>query len=229
MKQATWVLWGVPLLVFLLIAPFTPWIDLQVADFFYGEEGFIKQSDSHHSFFSLLYKYGNLPGQILSLLAVALFAGSFFFPAWKKWRRGALVVALTAFIGAGILVSGVFKEVWGRARPRQIERFGGIEPFRPFYSPIFSTGGSPYKSFPSGHATMGFLFLSLAFVGAREKSRFLYVMGIVLGLGGGVLLSYVRMAQGGHFFSDILAAGLLMWLVALVCCHLVYAYCRDPH
>jgi membrane-associated PAP2 superfamily phosphatase len=70
------------------------------------------------------------------------------------------------------------------------------------------------KSFPSGHSTCGFYFLCLYFAGRRTSSRLLQALGLGIGLGYGILLSVVRIVQGGHFISDCLFAALLMWEVA---------------
>ena len=95
--------------------------------------------------------------------------------------------------------------------------FGGPFPFRPFYKPEISINRDEgQKSFPSGHATMGFYFLSLVLVGRRYKNSPLLYSGVILSIfwGGGLMI--VRIAQGGHFLSDTIASALIMWLVALL-------------
>lgn len=214
--------WWLPLLLFVLLAPFTPWIDLAVSTYFYEPDGFVPLEDPEHPVMTALYDFGELPGQLIGALAIVVALGSYLKPSWRQWRNPALIMALTFTIGAGLLINVLFKEYWGRPRPKKIEQFGGTETFRPFYSPLWKQPGKPFKSFPSGHASMGFLFLSIGLVGWYERRRALYIGGMAFGLIAGISLSYVRLAQGAHFFSDVLASALIMWLVAVAACRLVY-------
>ena len=125
-------------------------------------------------------------------------------------------MSLTFLLGSGLISYVLCKEGLVRPRPYKIEQFGGTLPFFPCYSP----GVRPFctlpkiectKSFPSGHATSGFYFLSLFFVGRRAKKKWLERGGLLFGLLFGLLLSLARILQGGHFFSDVLFAALIMW------------------
>lgn len=153
----------------------------------------------------------------MGLAAAALFSLSYLFPSLRAWRKAALALLLTLLLAAGGVYLG-FKVFWGRARPIQLAAFGGGEAFQPYYLPQWGVG----KSFPSGHATMGFYYLSLFFTGMRTHNRTLAVAGIVLGLGLGGLFSLLRMAQGGHFLTDTLFAGYFVWSAALFVDWLVF-------
>lgn len=219
--------WWLPLLLFALFMPFSARIDLQIASYLYGSEGFYKQADPRHPIYSMLFSYGEIPGWVLGIGAAAVLVLSFLYPLFWRYRRAACVITLTFLIGAGLLVNVLLKEYWGRPRPKQLVQFGGTEAFRPFYSPIWNHRTDQFKSFPSGHATMGFLFLSLGLVGRYEQKRWLYVTGMAFGVIFGSVLSYTRLIQGGHFFTDVLAAGFLMWLLAILICRVVYGVHRD--
>ncbi|MCE2981992.1 MAG: phosphatase PAP2 family protein, partial [Parachlamydia sp.] len=99
---------------------------------------------------------------------------------------------------------------WGRPRPRQVQAFGGTHPFIPFYQPSFHAL-ERFKSFPSGHSSMGFYFFSLVFLGRQQRNKKLVQCGWGMALGLGAALSLARIAQGGHFLSDTLFSGLIMW------------------
>ncbi len=107
-------------------------------------------------------------------------------------------------IGPGILVNALLKEHWGRARPSQIVEFGGHAHFSAPWVMAQECAGN--CSFASGHAAGAFFLLGLGFA---FRKRWLYALGV----GWGMLIGYVRMVQGGHFFSDVLIAGLLVYLV----------------
>lgn len=71
------------------------------------------------------------------------------------------------------------------------------------------------KSFPSGHASMGFYMFSPYFV-LRRSSRPGSIGFLVLGLGYGALMGLARMIQGGHFASDVVWAGGFIYLSGLL-------------
>ncbi len=198
------------ILLLLVIAPFTPAIDLTCAHYFYSpESGFY-----NNLFFEILFKYGELFGLASGELASAIFLLSCFRPRWRKWRQGTAAMILTIVLGAGILTNLGLKEYWGRPRPKQLIEFGGTHEYRPFWKPDFHTGKDHQRSFPSGHVAMGFYFLSLWLMGKRYNNKLLTYSGLflVIFLGGGLMVA--RVAQGGHFFSDVIVSPLLMWYVA---------------
>jgi lipid A 4'-phosphatase len=197
-------------LLLALLAPFTPAIDLYCAHAFYSpESGFY-----NNTLFIILFKYGELFGLATGGMACAALVLSFCHRDWKKWRRGAMAMVLTLVIGAGLITNLGLKGYWGRPRPKQIKEFGGHHSYRPFWRPNFHTRCDPQRSFPSGHVAMGFYFLSLWLVGKRYRIPLLKHMGLffVAFLGGGLMLT--RVAQGGHFFSDVVFSPILMWYVA---------------
>jgi membrane-associated PAP2 superfamily phosphatase len=58
---------------------------------------------------------------------------------------------------------------------------------------------------------MGFYFFSLVFLGRQQRNKKLVQCGWGMALGLGAALSLARIAQGGHFLSDTLFSGLIMW------------------
>lgn len=202
--------WLWPILFALLLTPFTPTIDLQLSKYFYqGNNQFASSK-----FYTFLFNYGVLPAQITCLIAIIVFIGSFLYTKWIPYRSSALLLILTLAVGAGLITHVILKDHWGRPRPKQVEEFGGTQPFRPYYEPNFFHQPQPSKSFPCGHCTMGFYFFALALIGIRRNNRRLFWIGMFLAIILGVLLSWMRIAMGGHFFSDTLFSALIMWLTA---------------
>jgi lipid A 4'-phosphatase len=148
-----------------------------------------------------LHDYGTIPGLILTLGALAVWLAGLYLPALTAWRKPCLLVVLTTVIGAGLLVNAVLKQYWGRPRPDQTIEFGGNWEYRPIFSP-----GTPGQgaSFPCGHCTMGFVFLTM--IGFRRQNKILAVGGVAVGIVLGVLLSAGRIVQGAHFLSDTIWA-----------------------
>ncbi len=207
MKRNIYIFW--PLYLILFLIPVSGSLDLTISHFFFDGEHFSK-----HPFFLWFYHWG-------TLFAWAV-AGVALLGIWiKHWRKASLFYLFAFAIGPGLLVNGVFKELWQRPRPVQTVDFGGFAPFHPFFEPLWPHLAISCKSFPSGHASMGFIFIALFWIGQRENSRLLKALGILGAIVLGFLLSWTRLAMGGHYFTDILGAFVIVWLTcALVDCYI---------
>lgn len=216
MKQLNYFLnkhypWIFPLLLLLLITPATPAIDMEIESYFYrlGEGNFLKTP-----FYQFFYDHGPSLGLWTASGSLVLFLASFFVDSIKRWRSSLLLLVLTMVVGSGLIVHLVFKDHWGRPRPRQIEEFGGTQIYRPYWKPNFFSKPEPSKSFLCGHCSTGFYFFALA-LAARKLNNKLWSYGAwAFAFIWGGLLSLSRMAQGGHFFTDVIITGLVMWLTA---------------
>jgi lipid A 4'-phosphatase len=120
--------------------------------------------------------------------------------------RAAVFLLLSLALGPGLTVNTIFKDHWGRARPTQIVAFGGDRKFSPAFVP--SDQCARNCSFPAGDPSIGFDLVSLAFL-ARVPRRRRWGIAGALALGTG--LGVVRLAQGGHFLSDIVASGFFVY------------------
>lgn len=212
-----------PILIWLAFTPWSGKLDLLTSRFFYDQGKF-----AHHFIWDWIYTYAIIPAWILFGLAFIGLILSFN-QSYRNWRTPCLYLLLTFAIGAGMIINVGLKEYWSRPRPKQVIEFNGSEPFRPYYRPnLNATSRESNKSFPSGHASSGFYFFSLAFLGAIYHSKFYFRLGMCLAWGLGLLLSLGRIAQGGHFLSDTLATALIMWLTA---CGLAYLFffANKPH
>ena len=133
---------------------------------------------------------------------------------WRERRLGLdrfalLFIVLSFAIGPGLIVNGVLKELWGRARPIQIEAFGGAQAYSP---PLeIADECASNCSFVSGDASFAFTFLAFAMLTRRRRP--LYV-GAALGFGAAVGL--IRIMKGAHFLSDIVFAAIICITVVLL-------------
>lgn len=191
---------ALPLFFLILFAPFSQEIDLFISSNFY-----INGSFSKNPIWDLFYNYGPYPAFITAFICVVLLL---------KQPRTMLLYILTFGIGGGLITQALLKTFWIRPRPCQIDIFGGINHYQPFW--ISATKlGHKFKSMPCAHCTSGFVFFALIFMGMRLKNRPLTFLGffLVIFLGGG--LSLARIAKGGHFISDVLVGMIIMWVSAV--------------
>lgn len=187
--------------VFLFLA--LPGIDLAASRLFHRPEaGFFLGNTAWAQFF---YEWSPWLVNIWAIAAAGLAVLSF----WKRFRglwRPALFVLAVLLAGPWLSVS-LLKDHWDRARPSQIVEFGGDKRFTPAW--VISDQCDHNCSFVSGHASGAFSLLALAWVLPRRR-RFWLVAGTLWGAHMGL----VRMAQGGHFLSDVVFAGFVVYFCA---------------
>jgi lipid A 4'-phosphatase len=127
-------------------------------------------------------------------------------PLCRLDHKALCFLALSTALGPGLIVNTVLKNHWGRARPMQIETFGGTRHFTP--APLPAAECATNCSFASGHAALGYAFVAFAFLlpaGVLRRS------GITAALLFGTLVGLARIAQGRHFVSDVVYAGLIVY------------------
>jgi len=183
-----------------------PQIDLWVSGLFYEPpRGFVLRDWAPVSF--VYHAVPWITGAIV--LVVVLAAAQLFLverPLWRLDRRALLFITFSTALGPGLLANTMLKDHWGRARPTQIGAFGGTLHFTA--APLPAAECPRNCSFVSGHAALGFSLVAFAFLlppGAARRR------GIAAALGFGAFIGLVRIAQGGHFLSDVVWAGLLVF------------------
>jgi lipid A 4'-phosphatase len=159
-----------------------------------------------------LYDWGVYPAWILGGGGLLLWIVSFPWQKLEPWRDEGLFYGLLLIIGPGLIINGALKPYWGRPRPNNIVPFGGDREFLP----VWEWGrGQDESSFPSGHASTGFYLMAPAFVYYRRRRR-LALAFLVLGLISGSVMGLARVVAGGHFPSDVVWAGGIVYFTALL-------------
>jgi membrane-associated PAP2 superfamily phosphatase len=166
-------------------------------------------------FWKALYRVGTFPAILAAGAAILVLLAGFRSARWARFRRHALFLVLLMAIGPGLLANAVLKDHWGRPRPREVVELGGHERFEPVLSIDPASKG---KSFPCGHATMGFFFVAGYYL-LRARRRMAAGAFLVGGLVSGGLIGWARVVQGGHFPSDVLWAGGIVWGLAALLAH----------
>src|SRR5262245_28452341 len=110
-------------------------------------------------------------------------------------------LAICIAVGPGLVANAVFKDHWGRARPKQVVEFGGSTTFTP---PLIPTNQCTNNcSFVSGEAASIFMPFYAAALILPQWASIALISGTFLGLAAGL----VRISQGAHFLSDVIFAG----------------------
>jgi membrane-associated PAP2 superfamily phosphatase len=156
------------------------------------------------------YHYGNLPGILFLVVSLAGILLGFWIQRITKFRKLFALYILAVVLGPGLFINAVFKDHWGRPRPRDVIEFGGQMQFREVWQPDLNTKG---KSFPCGHASIGFA-LFVPYFWLRRKRPVLAATILAGGLAYGGLMGAARMAQGGHFLSDVVWSAAMVYLVS---------------
>jgi membrane-associated PAP2 superfamily phosphatase len=130
-------------------------------------------------------------------------------PDWPLLMSGRAIVflLLTLTLSAGVLTNLTFKSYWGRPRPVLVTEFGGDLPFVAWWDPRGQCGRN--CSFFSGEGATAFWTFAPAALTPPAWRPLAYAAATLFG----VVTSVLRMAFGGHFFTDVAAAGLVTILV----------------
>ncbi|MCF7912602.1 MAG: phosphatase PAP2 family protein [Candidatus Cloacimonetes bacterium] len=159
-----------------------------------------------------LRDFSSVPALLLAVFAVGGIILGYNMPHYAPYRKIYLYLVVLMILGPGLIVNVVLKDNFGRPRPRSITEFDGKYQYE---APLAYDQSSPGKSFPCGHASMGFYFFGV-FILYRSWKRFLAILGLLFGFAWGGLIGFTRMLQGGHFFSDVIWSAALIYLTALV-------------
>jgi lipid A 4'-phosphatase len=199
-------------------------LDLTISSWFYNP-----QSGLWDWFFlppcTAFYRLGIYPPFALAILGGVLLVFGWLIDGTGSLPRAGLFLVLVMLLGPGLIVNLGFKTYWGRARPHEVKEFNGRHEFSPVGSPGVMLQGN--SSFPSGHAALAFYLMAPGFLAGRRRPRLAaacFATGALYGLG----MSAVRVAQGGHFTSDVLWSGGIVYLLGALLAPLVLRGNQSP-
>jgi lipid A 4'-phosphatase len=132
--------------------------------------------------------------------------------------RAAIFLLVTIILSAGVLTNLTFKSYWGRPRPVVVTEFGGDQQFVPWWDPRGACARN--CSFFSGEGATAFWTYAPAALVPPAWRPLAYAAATVFG----VVTSGLRMAFGGHFFTDVAIAGLVSFLVIWLAYALIYRW-----
>jgi len=200
-----------------LVLGLFPELDLQISQWFFVPDTrlfIVTQVGIKNAVWVLLARDATMwVVAALAAPAVVALIGKFVFPrtAMVIPARTAVYLLLTLVLAPGVMANGLLKDHWGRSRPIDVSAFSGSERFVPWWDP---RGDCPQNcSFVSGETAGAFWTLAPASLAPAHLRPLAYGAAAIFGAAVGMM----RVAFGGHFFSDVVFAGvftfLIVWLV----------------
>jgi lipid A 4'-phosphatase len=132
--------------------------------------------------------------------------------------RSVVFLLGTLALAPGVLANGVLKEHWARPRPIEVREFHGSDAFVPWWDPRGACDQN--CSFISGESAGAFWTLAPAALTPPSVRPVAYAAALAFGAAVGV----VRIAVGGHFFTDVAFAGVFTFLIIWVTYALLYRW-----
>lgn len=181
-----------------------------------------------------IYSFESTPGMLFELsehliigILALFFVAYMFFLVKKRFALFHITFYKFFYFYLVFFISEVLalivKHVFSRPRPFEVSDFGGDARF---YRLFEINHEGKFNSFPSGHATIGFMVLPIIFMlmgsGLQEKFGARLTASVAL-LCVSFAVAYERIAVMKHFSSDVLASFFLVYFVS----YLVYISMRS--
>ena len=179
----------------------SPDLDLALAAWFHGTDGFIGTAP--------LARFARNFLNVVPFGIIATYVGLFlakrggFWRGWAPTGAATLFLVATMALGPGLIVNLGLKGHAHRPRPVHVTQFGGPDEFKPWNR--FDGACGKNCAFASGEASEGFWMVAPA-LEVPPPFRGWAVAGAALY---GTIVSVLRMAFGGHFLSDVVAGALI--------------------
>lgn len=201
------------MLVLALVGMEATGIDIAVSRWFYDPAN--HAFPLRHAFLldTVMHHWTKYSVVLLTCMITAACALTYVIPALRTQRRLLLFVAMAMALAP--LAVTFLKQVTDRPCPWDLAEFGGALP----HTRLFESRGEQHARglcFPAGHASTGFALLALFFAAHHRRRARLARVALSAGLAAGLLLGGGRIAQGAHFLSHVLWAGVVCWLVMLL-------------
>jgi len=163
-------------------------------------------------------------GKYLSVIfcSVALISLPYLLKKKKPLAREAILALCLLALGPGFLNNFIFKPLFQRSRPVEIQRYNPESEFK--FTPPLSIGDNKNgTSFPSGHSGAAFFFIFPWFC-LRFRKKYgirLIIPGFIFG----AMTGAVRVLEGRHYLSDVIASLCVVYLSATVISFFLYRNC----
>jgi lipid A 4'-phosphatase len=196
-----------------------PELDLRLAEIFIGE-GRLSFPLRVHPWLMSARNAGMWIVAALVVPAIFALAVKLVLPRRRLLLPGRAIIFLlaTLVLAPGLVVNAVLKDSWPRSRPVDVSQLLGNERFVAWWDPRGVCAGN--CSFVSGDVSAAFWTLAPAALAPPAWRTAAYAAAIAFGAGIGLL----RMAAGAHFFTDVVFAGLITFMIIWLVHGLIYRW-----
>lgn len=210
-------------IVIAVIAVF-PQDDLTVAGWFWTPaDGFWL---GQHGAAAFLRRISMWPTIVIGIAALVSLIQHILLPASRQFMsaRAAAFLFLTLLAAPVLLVNGILKEHWERARPIHVTELGGSWRFTPWWQPGDGSQCVTNCSFVSGESS-GAAWLVAPAMLAPPQARLPLLAAAAAYT---AVISGLRIGFGAHFLSDTLISTLLTLLIIAFGYHWFYRRPQAP-
>jgi len=156
-------------------------------------------------------------------IAVLLFLLIFYKKDWQTYKTLAAVIVLLAIFNPLLFVQ-LTKALTQRVRYRDLS--AGFIEYTPWWSPPGIGSSTDWNSsFPSGHNSMGWMFVPLIIL-VKDKKMPIKILAYSWTFGWGIFVGASRVVVGAHYASDVLFSTGMAWLVTIFLYYIFY-YRKD--
>jgi membrane-associated PAP2 superfamily phosphatase len=195
-----------------------PDLDLKISSLFLSPD-----ADGRLVFYPRQTRFRN----VISWLIAAIAAPAFLALVIKLIRprrpmplpgRAVVLLLVSIAIGPGLVANALLKEHSGRWRPRHVTELGGSQSFHAWWD---MRGSCPQNcSFVSGEAAGAYWTMAPAALAPPPWRAIAYGAALVFGTAIGLL----RMSAGSHFATDVVFAGVFVFIVIWLVHGLLYRW-----
>ncbi|MDO6784427.1 phosphatase PAP2 family protein [Neptunomonas phycophila] len=214
----------IPLIIFAVLATCFEWQqwDLTIAKTLYGWEGGQWALKDNWWFKEVFHTDARNLMSVFTLLVLITWLFSFMLKPLRVWRRPLTYLVISILVS--VIVIAVGKQFSNVECPWGLSMFGGSQTYFPIFSEhMFSPSTS--ECFPAGHASAGYAWFGLYFLLTKHAPRWRW-WGLLSVVALGLFFGGIQQLRGAHFLSHDLWTLGICWLVAVVCCPLLY---RSEH
>ncbi len=186
--------------------------DQKLADLIYQWEGNQWHLKNEWITAVVIHKGGRYFSIALLLVVAALLLLSYIFPVLAAWKNR-LQYLLVAAISGSLIVS-VGKIMTKISCPWDFSRYGGAQEYLPLIEQLWVRNGN--QCFPAGHASAGFAWVALYFVGRHCRSPWRWP-ALFFALSMGIIFGISQQLRGAHFISHDLWSFGICWMVSFIC------------
>lgn len=199
-----------------------PGLDLRITSHFFFDSETKRFFLADHPVIVSLRNLNSAVDIIFGVVIAAAVIYAWLVPAKPPFmsRRTVIFLVVTFALSAGVVSNLIFKENWGRPRPYHVVEYDGASKFMEWWDPRGTCKRS--CSFYSGEVSAAAWTIAPAVL----VSGPLGAVAVAGAIAFPFAIAVVRMAQGGHFFSDAAFGALFTWLIVWV----AYGWCyrRKP-